>query len=293
MKQDKHPGPQLKPLLSIRNLNISFPSPRGEIQALHHVSFSMGRQKLGIVGESGSGKSITGRSILKLLPASAKVSADSMEFDGIDLLQTREKAMRQIRGKRISMVMQDPKYSLNPVMRVGDQIAEAYLTHARVSQKEAKERSISMLEAVRIRNPKRVYSLYPNEVSGGMGQRIMIAMMLIPEPSLLIADEPTSALDVTVQLQVMAILDDLVMERGMGLILISHDLKLVASFCDQVIIMYGGRIMEICQASELYRSHHPYTRGLLNCLPDIKGTGKYLPILQREAAWLEDHHAAH
>lgn len=292
MTDNKHPEPHVKPLLAVENLNISFPSPRGEIQALHHVSFSMGRQKLGIVGESGSGKSITGRSILKLLPSSAKVTADSMVFDGIDLLQTKEKAMRQIRGKRISMVMQDPKYSLNPVMKVGEQIAEAYLTHAKVSQKEAKERSIAMLEAVRIRNPNRVYNLYPHEVSGGMGQRIMIAMMLIPDPSLLIADEPTSALDVTVQLQVMAILDDLVMERGMGLILISHDLKLVASFCDQVIILYGGRIMEICRANELYRSQHPYTRGLLNCLPDIKGTGTYLTTLQRDAAWLEDRYAA-
>ncbi len=284
--------PMIKPLLEIENLNIHFPTPQGDIQALLGISFSMGRQKLGIVGESGSGKSITGRSILKLLPSYAKVTADKMCYDGQNLLNTTEKEMRSIRGKQISMIMQDPKYSLNPVMKVGDQISEAYQTHAKVTQKEARNRSIKMLEAVKIRNPKRVYDLYPHEVSGGMGQRIMIAMMLTPEPSLLIADEPTSALDVTVQLQVMAILDDLVTERGMGLIFISHDLNLVASFCDQVIIMYGARIMENCQANELHQSKHPYTKGLLSCLPDIKGSEKYLPTLSRDDAWLEDHYVS-
>ncbi len=185
------------------------------------------------------------------------------------------------------MVMQDPKYSLNPVRTVGSQIGEAYVVHRKVSKKEARAKTLEMLDAVRIRNPEKVYRLYPNEVSGGMGQRIMIAMMLIPEPSLLIADEPTSALDVTVQLQVLAILDDLVTKRGMGLICISHDLELVSSFCDRVIIRYQGRVMEIIDAKDLYKSTHPYTKGLLNCLPRMQGGIKRLPILVRDEAWLE------
>ncbi|MBU2511004.1 ABC transporter ATP-binding protein [bacterium] len=276
------------PLLEVADLNITFPSPKGDTQALHHVSFSMGRQKLGIVGESGSGKSITGRAILKLLPSTAKIDAKKIVFNGIDIQNATEKEMRQVRGRQIAMVMQDPKYSLNPVMKVGDQIAEAFLTHTRASRKLARDATITMLKAVRIRNPERVYHLYPHEVSGGMGQRIMIAMMLIPKPKLLIADEPTSALDVTVQLQVMAILDDLVTDRGMGLIFISHDLNLVASFCDQVIIMYGGRIMEICEAKTLHNSTHPYTKGLINCLPDITQSIDFLPTLERDEVWLKD-----
>jgi peptide/nickel transport system ATP-binding protein len=193
--------------------------------------------------------------------------------------------MRAIRGRRISMVMQDPKYSLNPVMTVGDQIAEAYRIHARASQAEARRKTIEMLEAVRIRRPEQVYDTYPHEVSGGMGQRIMVAMMLIPGPDLLIADEPTSALDVTVQLQLLAIMDDLVQQRGMGLIFISHDLNLVASFCDRIIIMYAGRIMETCPAAELHNAQHPYTRGLMNCLPQIDTPPGKLPVLERDPAW--------
>ena len=247
----------------------------------------MGKQKIGIVGESGSGKTVTGRAILKLLPASARISADAIEFNGQDILNKSEKEMRGIRGRGIAMVMQDPRYSLNPVRTVGRQIEESYLAHRNVSRKEAVRRTLEMLEAVRIRKPERVYGLYPHEVSGGMGQRIMIAMMLIPEPALLIADEPTSALDVTVQLQILAILDDLVTRRGMGLIFISHDLELVSSFCDRVIIMYAGRIMEVCEAKDLHQSRHPYTRGLLNCLPKITGNEDLLPTLKRDDAWLK------
>jgi peptide/nickel transport system ATP-binding protein len=277
-------------LLTVTNLNVTFPSPKGDTFAARGVSFSLGKEKIGIVGESGSGKSVTGRAILRLLPPYAQVSCDEIRFKGEDLLTLSEKEMRRIRGKEISMVMQDPKYSLNPVRTVGHQIMEAYTIHRRVSKKEAKEKTLDMLAAVQIRNPKQVYNLYPHEVSGGMGQRIMIAMMLIPEPSLLIADEPTSALDVTVQLQVLAILDDLVTTRGMGLIFISHDLELVASFCDRVIIMYGGRIMETINAAELHNSTHPYTRGLLNCLPKIEGGSTRLPVLKRDASWLNAHY---
>ncbi len=275
-------------LLRVNNLNVTFPSPKGAVEAIRNVSFSMGREKIGIVGESGSGKSVTGRAVLRLLPPYAWVTADEIVYQGRNLLKCTEKEMRQIRGMGISMVMQDPKYSLNPVRTVGKQISEAYTIHRKVSKKEAKEQALKMLEAVRIRNPEQVYRLYPHEVSGGMGQRIMIAMMLIPEPGLMIADEPTSALDVTVQLQVLAILDDLVSQRGMGLIFISHDLELVSSFCDRIIIMYGGRIMEVVKATELHQSSHPYTRGLLNCLPKIDGDRAPLPILKRDEAWLKD-----
>jgi peptide/nickel transport system ATP-binding protein len=273
-------------LLDIKNLNIVFPGPKGDFHAVKDISFSMGKEKIGIVGESGSGKTVTGRAILKLLPASARISADVMDFNGRDILRKSEKEMRGIRGRGISMIMQDPRYSLNPVRTVGRQITESYLAHRHVSKKEAIRRTLEMLEAVRIRKPERVYGLYPHEVSGGMGQRIMIAMMLIPEPALLIADEPTSALDVTVQRQVLEILDDLVTRRGMGLIFISHDLELVSAFCDRVIILYGGRIMEVCDAKDLHRSRHPYTRGLMNCLPKITGSADLLPTLNRDDAWL-------
>ncbi|BHH85432.1 ABC transporter ATP-binding protein [Desulforhopalus sp. 52FAK] len=277
------------PLLSVSNLNVSFPSPKGEVHAVEGVSFSLGREKIGIVGESGSGKSVTGRAILRLTPPYANVQCDGIQFKGKDLLSLSDREMRTIRGQEISMVMQDPKYSLNPVRTVGQQIVEGYRIHRSVSKREAKERALEMLAAVQIRNPGQAFNLFPHEVSGGMGQRIMIAMMLIPEPSLLIADEPTSALDVTVQLQVLAILDDLVSKSGMGLIFISHDLELVASFCDRVIIMYGGKIMEIVEAKDLHTSNHPYTKGLLGCLPKIDGQEPRLPTLDRDNVLPQDN----
>lgn len=276
------------PLIAVEDLHVDFATPKGLVEAVRGIGFTLGREKLGIVGESGSGKSVTGRAILRLVPPPGRVRAKRLEFEGRDLAGMSEQDMRRIRGRRISMVMQDPKYSLNPVMTVGKQIAEAYRVHAQVAQREAMRRARTMLEAVRIRDPERVLQAYPHELSGGMGQRVMIAMMLIPEPDVLIADEPTSALDVTVQLQVLAILDDLVTERGMGLIFISHDLNLVASFCDRVLIMYAGRIMEICDAKRLDEARHPYTRGLLNCLPRIDAAGaEDLPVLRRDPAWLE------
>jgi len=275
------------PLLDVQDLRVSFRTPTGVVNAVRGVSFSLGREKLGIVGESGSGKSITGRSILRLLPPTARVEAKRLSFDGADLLSAPSRVLRGIRGRRISLVLQDPKYSLNPVMTVGDQIAEAYRMHSRAGERDARRRAVEMLDAVRIRDPERVYRLYPHEVSGGMGQRIMIAMMLIPDPDLLIADEPTSALDVTVQMQVMAILDDLVTKRGMGLIFISHDLNLVASFCDRILVMYAGRVVETCRAGELDRAVHPYTRGLLDSLPRIDDPRPELPTLRRDPAWLE------
>jgi len=274
-------------LLSVDDLRVDFDTSRGVVQAVRGVSFSLGREKLGIVGESGSGKSVTGRAVLGLVPPPGRVTARSIRFDGTELTALPAKAMRRIRGERISMVMQDPKFSLNPVMRVGEQISEAYRVHTRASASECRRQALEMLEAVRIRDPERVYRLFPHEVSGGMGQRIMIAMMLIPDPDLLIADEPTSALDVTVQMQVLAIVDDLVSQRGMGLMFISHDLNLVASFCDRVLIMYAGQIVEDCRAGELHLAQHPYTRGLLESLPRVDDDRPELPTLTRDPAWLE------
>lgn len=272
-------------LLTVEDLHVSFDTPKGIVEAVRGVSFQLGREKLGIVGESGSGKSQTGRAILGLLAARGHARAKRVEFDGIDLLRADERTMRTIRGNRISMIMQDPKYSLNPVMTVGKQIEEAYLVHTKASRKEARERTLEMLAAVRIRNPRRVYHTYPHEVSGGMGQRIMMAMMMIPQPDIIIADEPTSALDVTVQLQVLAILDDMVSQNGMGLIFISHDLNLVASFCDRILIMYAGQVMEVRDADDLKNAEHPYTRGLLRCLPQVGESGRELPVLERDPAW--------
>ena len=276
----------MTPLVQVEDLRISFPTANGVFDAVRGVSFTLGREKLGIVGESGSGKSLTGRALMRLLVPSARLSAKRLAFDGQDLLRASPRDLRAIRGRRISLVLQDPKFALNPVMTVGEQIAEAFRTHHRVSKAEARARTLAMLEAVRIRNAERVHDLYPHEVSGGMGQRIMIAMMLIPEPDLLIADEPTSALDVTVQMQVLAILDDLVTQRGMGLIFISHDLNLVASFCDRILVMYAGRVVEECRASALHEATHPYTRGLLASLPRIEESRAELSVLTRDPAWL-------
>ncbi len=276
------------PLLSVEDLWVRFYTRTGIVEAVRGIGFSVGREKLGIVGESGSGKTMTGRAVLGLVRPPGEVAAKRMDFQDIDLLEADERQLRQIRGERIAMVMQDPKFSLNPVMTVGQQIAEAYRIHSSAGRREAREKSLEMLDAVRIRDPRRVYDLYPHEVSGGMGQRIMIAMMLIPDPELLIADEPTSALDVTVQMQVLAILDDLVSERGMGLMFISHDLNLVASFCDRVVIMYAGRIVETCRADQLDQAQHPYTRGLLASLPDVDRPVAELPTLRRQDAWREE-----
>jgi peptide/nickel transport system ATP-binding protein len=273
-------------MLQVEGLNVAFPSRDGPVRVVRDVTFTLGRERLGIVGESGSGKSQTGRAILGLTPTSGTVTADKLSFDGIDLRDASAKTWRSLRGPRMSMIMQDPKYSLNPVMTVGRQIVEAYRRRGDATRTDARNRAVAMLEAVQIRDPERVFEAYPHELSGGMGQRAMIAMMLIAEPDLLIADEVTSALDVTVQLDVLRILDDLVRDRGMGLIFISHDLRLVSSFCDRVLVMYAGRVVEEIAARDLHRAQHPYTQGLLNCLPQIDGDSGPLQTLTRDPAWL-------
>lgn len=274
-------------LLQVEDLRVSFRTPQRIVQAVRGVSFTVGREKVGIVGESGSGKTQTGRAVLKLTPPNAEVSARRLQFEEVDIARASEREMLAVRGRRIGMILQDPRFSLDPVMRVGDQIAEAFPRGARLSAAERRLQVQAALEAVRIRDPARVYDLYPHEISGGMGQRVMIAMMLLPEPKLLIADEPTSALDVTVRTQVLAILDELVLTRGLGLMFISHDLNLVATFCDRVLIMYAGRIVEECRAAELEHARHPYTRGLLASLPRIGDRRERLTVLQRDPAWLD------
>ena len=272
-------------LLSVKDLRVTFDTEAGVVEAVRGVSFSLGRERLGIVGESGSGKTMTGRSVLRLIRPPGRIDASEMVFDGQDLMKASEREMRALRGKRIAMVMQDPKYSLNPVMQVGAQLMEGLRQRDRLGGAEARKKAIAALEAVQIRDPERVMAAYPHELSGGMGQRVMIAMMLIPNPDLLIADEPTSALDVTVQAEVLSILDGLVRDRGMGLIFISHDLRLVARFCDRVLVMYKGRIAEEVAARDLLAAKHPYTQGLLNCLPRIGGDRGPLPGLDRNADW--------
>ena len=272
-------------LLSVKNLRVTFDTETGPVQAVRGVSFDLGRERLRIVGESGSGKTMTGRAVLRLIRAPGRIEADAMTFEGQDLMAASEADLRALRGRRIAMVMQDPKFSLNPVMKVGAQLMEGLRQRDHATRAEARGKAIAALQAVQIRDPERVMDSYPHELSGGMGQRVMIAMMLIPDPDLLIADEPTSALDVTVQAEVLNILDDLVKTRGMGLIFISHDLRLVARFCDRVLVMYKGKIVEELAAKDLLQAKHPYTQGLLNCLPRIGGSRGPLPALDRNADW--------
>jgi len=273
-------------LLEVEGLDVSFPGRGGTTRAVRQASFTLGRERLGIVGESGSGKSTTGRAILGLIPRPGEVSAKHLSFRGSDLMALDPNGWLALRGRRISMVMQDPRYSLNPVLKVGEQIQETYRLHHRTTVADARRRALAMLEAVRIRDPELVYHFYPHQLSGGMGQRAMIAMMLIAEPDLLIADEPTSALDVTVQNQVLRILDDLVRKSGMGLIFISHNLTVVSSFCDRVLVMYGGRIVEECRADMLRQAQHPYTQALVAAAPAIDMPVAQLATVTRDPAWL-------
>jgi peptide/nickel transport system ATP-binding protein len=276
------------PMLDVQDLRVAYPNRDGAMQeVVRGVSFKLGRERLGIVGESGSGKSQTGRAIVGLTAPGGLVSARQLRFNGIDLLDCPPAERRSLRGGRMAMVLQDPKYSLNPVMNIGAQIMETLRAHRPVSAAEARAQMLQALAAVQIDNPERVARLYPHEVSGGMGQRAMIAMMLVAGPELLIADEPTSALDVTVQIEVLRILDKLVTERGMGLIFISHDLRLVSSFCDRVLVMYAGRVVEEIQAADLANAQHPYTQGLLNCLPRLGAPQHPLPTLDRRPEWAQ------
>lgn len=271
-------------LLSVQDLRVSFPRPSGgRVEVVRGLSFDLGRERLGIVGESGSGKSMTGRALMGLIAPPGRVTAQRMQFDGVDLTTLSEKDYRALRGARMSMVLQDPKFSLNPVIRIGDQIAEALEFHTRLSAAARRAKVRDALEAVRIDDPDRVARLFPHEVSGGMGQRVMIAMMVVLEPDLMIADEPTSALDVSVREQVLSIMDDLVRRRGMGLMLISHDLNMVARWCDRILVMFNGEVVEEIGPGALHAATHPYTRGLIASLPRLDEDRAELPVLDRAA----------
>jgi peptide/nickel transport system ATP-binding protein len=272
------------PLLQVADLRVTF----GQTAAVRGVSFDLGRERLGLVGESGSGKSSVARALMRLVPRGGRIAASKLEFGGQEILSLSEASMRRLRGRRIAMILQDPRFSLNPVMTIGRQIGESWRAHFRGTKAEASRRTLAMLESVGFREPERIARAYPHQLSGGEGQRAMIAMMLIGEPEMLIADEPTSALDVTVRNQVLAVLDDLVKRRGMGLLFISHDLDLVASFCDRILVMYGGRILESIEASEIAHARHPYTRGLLGAIPRIEDAGRELPVVPRDPAWLAE-----
>jgi peptide/nickel transport system ATP-binding protein len=273
------------PLLDVEGLEVVFPTPQGDVHAVRDVSLRMGREKIGIVGESGSGKSTVARALMGLVRRPGRVAARRMRLGDLDLAGLDEKGYRAIRGQRIAMILQDPKFSLNPVLPVGRQIEEILLLHARMSAADRRARAMAMLADVGIDDPDRVYRAYPHELSGGMGQRAMIAAMLVGSPDLLIADEPTSALDIVIRDQVLALMERLAVERGFGLVIISHDLNMVSRFCDRIVVMYRGRVVETLSAGALERAEHPYTQGLIACLPGIQTRGADLPVLSRVPAW--------
>ena len=262
----------MKNILEVKNLCTSFFTEEGEVKAVNGVSFSVpSGRTLGIVGESGSGKSITSLSILRLIQSPGKIKSGKILFDGKDLLQLSEKDMRKIRGNEISMIFQEPMTSLNPVFTIGEQISEVYQIHRNLSKREAKEKSIEMLKLVGIPSPEKRIDQYPHELSGGMRQRVMIAMALACNPKLLIADEPTTALDVTIQKQILNLMKKLNRETGTAIALITHDLGVVAQMCERIIVMYAGRIVEEGSVKDIFNNPgHPYTQGLIASVPDMR-----------------------
>lgn len=264
------------PLLRIEDLAVSFPASSGETTVVDGVSLTLNRgETVGVVGESGSGKSMTALSVLRLVPEPGRISRGKIQLDGTALLSLPEKAMRSVRGGRVAMIFQDPMTSLNPVFSVGDQIAESVRLHRGMRGKAAWAEAVEALRRVHIPDPERRARQYPFELSGGMRQRVMIAMALACRPAVLLADEPTTALDVTVQAQILSLLSELRREEGMGVLLITHDLSVVAETCDRVVVMYSGRVMESADAATLFSNpSHPYTQGLLASLPDSLPEGE-------------------
>ena len=258
-------------LLSVKDLKTSFFTPSGEVKAVNGVSYEVERGKvLGIVGESGSGKSVSAYSVLQILANPGKIVGGSIELEGEELVGIKEKSMAKIRGNKISIIFQDPMTSLNPVFTIGDQLMEAIMLHTDRNRKEAKARAIEMLTLVGVNEPGKRIKQYPHQFSGGMRQRVMIAMALACEPDILIADEPTTALDVTIQAQILDLMKDLQKQLGMAIILITHDLGVVAEMCDEVIVMYAGQICERGTAEEIfYNPKHEYTLGLMRSIPTV------------------------
>ncbi|HEX2136756.1 MAG TPA: ABC transporter ATP-binding protein [Microvirga sp.] len=261
-----------QPILEVRDLKVTFSGQDGRrTVAVDGVSFSVERGRtLGIVGESGSGKSVTSLAIMGLLPPGQAAISGEVVFEGIDLTRQPQRVLRDLRGDRMAMIFQEPMTSLNPSYTIGDQIVEAIVRHRRVSMKEAETRAVDMLRRVRIPNPEARFREYPHKLSGGMRQRVMIAMALACDPDLLIADEPTTALDVTIQAQILDLMRNLREESGAAIILITHDLGVVAEVCDEVVVMYAGQVVERAPVHELFRfPQHPYTVGLLGALPRL------------------------
>lgn len=276
--------PLTQPLLEVDNLCVAFHGPAGPVQAVRGVSLSLGRERLAVVGESGSGKSVSFRALLGLLPSSSAVSGQA-RFAGAPLLGLEEKQLVALRGRRIGMIVQDPRQGLNPQRDVGAQLQEMLRWHWPLSRAQARNRALELLADVDIREPQRVMTLYPHQLSGGMGQRVMIAMVLAGEPDLLIADEATSALDSVVRGTILDLIDRQVRQRNMGLVLISHDLDLVAGFADRILVMYAGKVVEELAGGAIHTARHPYSRGLLACRPSLDSIGQDLPTLQRDPAW--------
>ena len=272
------------PLLAVDDLQVSFNGPTGPVPAVRGVSLRLGRERLAVVGESGSGKSVSFRALLGLLPSSATVSGQA-QFAGAPLLGLGEKQWVALRGRRIGMIVQDPRQGLNPQRTVGAQLQEMLRWHWPLSRQQAKRQALELLADVDIREPQRVIDLYPHQLSGGIGLRVMIAMVLAGEPDLLIADEATSALDSVVRRTILDLIDRQVRQRNMGLVLISHDLDLVAGFADRVLVMYAGRVVEELAGGAVHAARHPYSQGLLACRPRLDSQGHDLPTLQRDPAW--------
>ena len=272
----------MAPLLSVEGLETHFHTSQGVLRAVDGVSFTIDKgEVLGLVGESGCGKSVTSLSIMRLVPPPGRIAAGRVLFEGQDLLAKEAEAMRRVRGARIAMVFQEPMTSLNPVFSIGDQISSAVLAHGGSGRRVAWERAEAMLDLVQIPSPRQRARDYPHQLSGGLRQRAMIAMALAAGPALLIADEPTTALDVTIQAQILDLLRRLQAERGMAVLLITHDLGVVAELCHRVAVIYGGRIVELAPVAGLFaRPIHPYTRGLLQCLPHPSRFGQPLASIE-------------
>lgn len=265
-------------LLEVNDLRTSFFTAAGEVKAVNGVSFSLDRHKvLGIVGESGSGKSVTAYSIMQILDPNGRIVGGSVKLDGQELVGAGEKVMKTVRGNKISIIFQDPMTSLNPTYTIGHQLVEAITLHTDRDKKQAWERAVELLKLVNVNEPEKRMKQYPFELSGGMRQRVMIAMALSCEPEILIADEPTTALDVTIQAQILELMKSLQDQLGMAIIMITHDLGVVAQLCDQIIVMYAGSICERGTAEDIfYNPHHSYTKGLLKSIPTVDMEGKKL-----------------
>ncbi len=264
------------PLLEVNNLSVEFATRHMNLKAVNNVSFSLNAgERLGLVGESGAGKSVTGFSLINLISKPGYISNGSILFDGLDIVKAPEKTLRSIRGDRISMIFQDPMMTLNPVLTIGEQMRETLFAHRKMSKNEANEIAIDRLKRVHIPSPERRLTQYPHELSGGMRQRVVIAIALLTDPQLIIADEPTTALDVTIQAEIMELLLELCTKRNMGLILITHDLGVVSQVTQRIAVMYAGRVVETANTADMIeKAAHYYTKGLLAALPQGKIYGK-------------------